>query len=369
MVAAIVLFIKMSHSRIAIDLCCGAGGLSLGFEQAGFQVIAAVDNDPINVQTHTENFPDCHTLLGSLGDITAKDLRDEAYLGDEDIDVVVGGPPCQGFSLIGKRDPNDTRNEVLFDFVRLALEIKPKYIVIENVIGLIRGEAANFAERLLLLLRTKSYVCPGAWSLNASNFGVPQNRNRVFFVAAREGFTVPEPPKPDKEYLAPTVWDAISDLVGLGSARIGSTGLYRGELGPATEYSANLRNSENVPLTACHKPRHGPKVRARFKRTQPGTHEPISRFFRLSAQGQAHTIRAGTTVEKGSYMAARPIHPTQDRCITVREAARLHGYPDGFVFNGTRWHGFRQVGNSVPPPLAKIIAASIWSLVEVNGRS
>lgn len=354
----------MEQSPIAIDLCCGAGGLSLGFEQAGFTVVAAVDNDPINVRTHIENFPDCHTLLGSLDEFTGQSLREVACLGGEEIDVVIGGPPCQGFSLIGKRDLHDARNQVLFDFVRLALDLEPKFIVIENVIGLIRGQAAKFAHEVIELLESSGYSCPRYWSLNARDHGVPQNRPRVFFVAARNGFNVPSEPYPAPGYAAPTVWDAISDLEVLGEARIGSSGLFRGTLGEPSEYSKPLRSEQMLPITACHKPRHSQAVKNRFKRTKEGSHEPISRFFRLSARGQANTLRAGTTAEKGSFMAARPIHPTQERCITVREAARLHGYPDTFQFHNTRWHGFRQVGNSVPPPLAKAVAMAVLSSIK-----
>jgi DNA (cytosine-5)-methyltransferase 1 len=344
---------------IGVDLCCGAGGLSLGFEQAGIQVAAAIDLDPLNVEVHTNNFPFCHTILGSLDEFTAKQFREQASLKGESIDVVFGGPPCQGFSLMGKRDLNDPRSVVLLDFARLAVSLEPDFIVAENVAGLLQGAARCFLDAYFRILTEAGYHCDEPWLLNAADFGVPQSRRRVFLVAAKKKAWLPVKPVAPEGYKTPTVWDAISDLEVIGRARIGSTALLRAELGNPSEYALQLRTAGDEPLANCGKARHSKVVARRFRDTPAGAQEPISRFYRLSKNGTCNTLRAGTGSDRGSYMAARPIHPTQSRCLTVREAARLHGYPDSFLFHKTRWHGFRQVGNSVPPPFARVVATTI----------
>ena len=348
---------------IAVDLCCGAGGLSLGIETAGFSVRAALDIDPKNAEYHHRNFPASKTVCGSITEFTGAQFREVSDLAQLEIDLVFGGPPCQGFSLMGKRDLLDERNGVLLDFARLAMELNPRMILIENVTGLLRGQTRAFADALQSSLETGGYNVAAVWRLNARDYNTPQDRRRIFFIAVRADVVTPDaPPLPAATYTAPTVWDAISDLTVLGPARIGSTGVYRGPLGQPSTYAKSLRLVKEVKgaLTCCHKARHSPVVARRFANTAQGSHEPISRFYRLPQEGVAHTIRAGTTSDKGSFMAARPIHPTQPRCITVREAARIQGFPDSFEFHPTRWHGFRQVGNAVPPPLALAVGLQLY---------
>jgi DNA (cytosine-5)-methyltransferase 1 len=128
----------------AIDLFCGAGGMSLGFEQAGFDILSAVDIDPIHVAVHSFNFPECNTIWGDISKIAGTDL-----IGNKQVDVVLGGPPCQGFSLIGKRDMDDPRNDMISQFVRIVKEIHPRYFVMENVYGLAVGKAKSLLSSIV----------------------------------------------------------------------------------------------------------------------------------------------------------------------------------------------------------------------------
>lgn len=357
---------------IGIDLFCGVGGMSLGFEQAGFHVVAAVDANEINTATHAKNFPHCKTLHADISKLSGKDLRRDAGLGDREIDVVFGGPPCQGFSMIGKRRLDDSRNLLVYDFARLVRELRPRYFVMENVEGLMAGRAVAVLKSLVRRVRRAGYaVVEPVQILCASDYGVPQRRRRLFVLGARKGLPVPEYPDPaDYASEKPTVWDAIGDLPDV--ANIGyllETDILRRKLGKPSPYAAGLRDTtppwngssgtDNRWLTGCTRTVHRRQTVKRFRAALPGTREPVSRFHRLEKAGLACALRAGTGPEHGSHTAARPIHPVHPRCITTREAARLHSFPDWFVFHPTKWHGFRQVGNSVPPLMAQAVARAI----------
>jgi DNA (cytosine-5)-methyltransferase 1 len=353
--------LRMSKSRLplAVDLFCGVGGLSLGFEQAGFKVVAAIDSNPVNTSTYSQNFPSTKTISADISRLSGAEIRELCAI-DEQIDVVFGGPPCQGFSAIGKRDIADPRNALISEFCRLVSELKPRYFVMENVAGLMYEKSRFILDDALQNLRNQGY----AWispvrMLDAQDFGVPQRRRRVFVLGFRVGEEPPAYPRPLKR--AVTVWHAISDLRVLGRKRsLYSSGEFVGALGSPSQYASKLRrNSINAKLTGCLLCRHEPNVISRFRNTTPGKMERISHFSRLAKTSISPTLRAGTPRSHGSFTAARPIHPTQPRCISVREAARLHSFPDWFQFHGTQWHGFQQVGNSVPPFLARAVARSL----------
>jgi DNA (cytosine-5)-methyltransferase 1 len=352
--------------------------MSLGFEQAGFEVVAAFDLEQIHVDTHKLNFPACRALRGDLSELSGTEIREQGKIGKRDIDVLFGGPPCQGFSLIGKRNASDPRNGLLLHFARLVRELEPKYFVMENVAGLTSGDAAKTLQAFINKARNAGYsVVEPVQVLDASDFGVPQRRRRVLVLGHRSDLPAPRYPKPlsatDKGYAPPTVWDAIGDLPNVDRCKyLLQTDVYRGTLSEATLYSSVLRGETPDPadksrrkprqqpgLSGCLRTKHSGSTISRFKSTPPGTSEAISRFYRLSKNGLSSTLRAGTGPSNGSFMAARPIHPTKPRCITVREAARLHSFPDWFQFHATKWHGFRQIGNSVPPLLARSVAASV----------
>ena len=355
-----------------IDLFCGVGGMSLGFEQAGFDVIAAFDFEPRNVETHEKNFPHCKTVQADISELSGEQLRKDSGLGDTELDVLFGGPPCQGFSMIGKRRLDDSRNLLLYDFARLVGEVKPRYFVMENVAGLMAGAAVKVLKSFIRRVKLAGYnVVEPVQVLCASDYGVPQKRKRVFILGARKGLPLPSyPDASDYASERPTVWDAIGDIPDLdGIKYLLESDVLKRQLGKSSSYASSLHNDtppwenaadgHNGGLTGCMRTAHTATTIKRFAATLPGANEPVSRFHRLKKDGLANTLRAGTGPEHGSHTAARPIHPVYHRCITTREAARLHSYPDWFVFHSTKWHGFRQVGNSVPPRLAEAVFREI----------
>ncbi len=357
---------------IGIDLFAGAGGLSLGFEQAGFDIAAAIEIDPIHCATHAYNFPYSKTLCASVADLRGDDIRAAANIGNADIAAVFGGAPCQGFSMIGKRNFDDPRNHLIFHYVRLVRELQPKYCVFENVKGLTVGQHVEFLEELVAALHAAGYdvVLPYR-VLNAADFGVPQDRRRLFLLGVQRGLPAPRYPDPLPD--RPTVWGAIGDLPDADRfATLQTSDTVVATWETTAPYARRLRGLDRDPddlgyarafdrdlLTCSRRTRHTLQSQQRFCETPPGKIEPISRFFKLDPDGLCNTLRAGTDSARGAFTSPRPIHPYLPRVITVREMARLHSYPDWFRLHGTKWHGARQIGNSVPPLLARAIAREI----------
>jgi DNA (cytosine-5)-methyltransferase 1 len=262
---------------------------------------------------------------------------------------------------MGKRQVDDPRNALLGEFARLITELMPRYFVLENVAGLMIGSARGVLASALRCMRRAGYrVVTPIRILNAMDYGVPQSRERVVILGYRRDQAFPSYPRKSSRKV--TVRHALQDLYSIGrrQAKLRSDH-YKGKIAIRTSYSRYLHSgrTREYILTGCQRCSHEDGIVARFQATAPGTQEPISRFYRLHPNRPAPTIRAGTGRDKGSFTAARPIHPTQPRCITVREAARLHSFPDWFQFHGTQWHGFRQVGNSVPPILAASVARQL----------
>lgn len=363
---------KIKQRPVGIDLFAGAGGMSLGFEQAGFDIAAAVEIDPVHCATHEFNFPRTATICASVVDLSGDDIRQRAGLGNADIDVVFGGAPCQGFSLIGKRALDDPRNQLVFHFVRLVDELRPKYFVFENVKGLTLGKHADFLHELISTLDARGYDCLMPYRvLNAADYGVPQDRRRLFLIGARRGLDLPR--YPEASETTATVADAIADLPDADAfAELNANDAVRVVWETLAPYARRLRGLDRDPgdlayrrefdanlLTSSLRTEHTELSKSRFLATEPGKTEPISRFRKLPADGLCNTLRAGTDSARGAFTSPRPIHPTLPRVITVREAARLHSYPDWFRLHSTKWHGFRQIGNSVPPLLARAVAGEI----------
>ena len=354
-----------------VDLFAGAGGLSLGFEQAGFDVVASVEVDPIHAAVHHHNFPASTAICRSVVCLSGAQIRSLAGLGKQDIDAVCGGAPCQGFSTIGKRALDDPRNSLVHHFCRLVSELRPRYAVFENVRGLTMGAHKAFLDEIIEALSAAGYTVQLPYRvLNAGDHGVPQDRKRLFLLATRHGQVPPDYPAPSPRV---TVQQAIGDLPDadlfdelLDSdhvvATLGRRSLYarklRGEAVDPDDLSHPRRWNPRL-LTASTRTAHTELSRARFRATTPGTTEPISRFLKLDPAGRCNTLRAGTDSARGAFTSPRPIHPHLARVITVREAARLHSYPDWFRFHATKWHGFRQIGNSVPPLLARAVAGCL----------
>lgn len=351
-----------SESLTGVDLFCGAGGLSLGFEQAGVRVAAAVDDDPLNVSAYGKNFPDATVLQGDVRSLTGDELMRSAGIGARRVDVVFGGPPCQGFSVGGHRNDHDPRNQLILEFARIVDELQPRYFVLENVPGIVRGEGRLLEPFFDAVGNAGFDIVEPVRDLDAQDFGVPQRRKRIFVLGWKRTESPPRYPRRSAG-ARPTIWDALGDLPEIERHRsLLSTDVYRGPLGMPSSYAEALRRPPIRPqeneyeLSGCLRTVHSRRTRYRFAKTSPGSREPVSRFFRLDKDAVAPTLRAGSGWDYGRFTAPRPIHPVHPRCITVREAARLQSFPDRFTFHGTKWHGFRQVGNAVPPRLALAIA-------------
>ena len=408
---------------VAVDLFAGAGGLSLGFEQAGFDILAAVEYDPIAAAVHKFNFPRTEIVCADAATVLAEDVRAAARKGwaahhgetdwDGTIDAVIGGPPCQGFSLIGKRAFDDPRNQLVNQFVRLVQTLHPRYFVMENVPGMTsvcaseKKSARKLLELIVEQLKENGYGVLEPQILNAYDYGVPQDRQRLILIGYRHDETAPVYPEKEtrgrtrqartkklvpeekRPELCPTVWEAIGDLPNLDRIEeLRASDVYEldeGELKAieetASPYARRLRELDRDPtnfawprswrkefLTSSLRTVHDEGVVARFEKTDPGHSEPVSRLFRLHADGACSTLRAGTHYERGSFNAPRPIHPKHARVISVREAARLHSFPDWFRFNWTKWHGFREIGNSLPPLVGRAVGAVIGDALGNNAK-
>jgi len=401
---------------VAVDLFAGAGGMTLGFEQAGFDVVCAVETDPAHAAAHRFNFPlcevvqaDARTLTGArLLDAVSSGMRGHGRASDAKIDVVFGGPPCQGFSVGGLLDPEDPRNRLVEEYARLVCALRPRAWVLENVPAMATrslpgGGSQLVVEWLAERMGQAGYDVAASGVLNANRFGVPQDRRRLIVVGTRDGIQVDLPEvrtagrgrTPDRDPRpgefghpatpadlppCPTVADALGDLPDLDRYRelwatdtVALTEADRESMRRSlSQYARRLAGDLPDPddlawprrrspsrLSASMRTAHRLDVIQRFAATTPGEREGISRFMRLHPAGTAPTLRAGTAPDRGSYSAPRPIHYEHPRVISVREAARLHGFPDWFRPTAAKWHGFRQVGNAVTPPMARAVAVEL----------
>jgi len=378
---------------IGIDLFAGAGGLSLGFEQAGFDIAAAVEIDPVHCAAHKYNFPGTAIVPRSVEGLSGSAIVEAAGIGYRPVDCVFGGAPCQGFSLIGHRILDDPRNKLVREFVRIVAELGARTFVFENVKGLTAGRHRAFLDELIAEFEAAGYFVRVPWRvLNAGHFETPQNRERLILLGARKGERLPDYPALSTNIAGgrrrieglpdgPTCGDALGDLPDADrfDALIRSDAVQTAEFGRPSEYGVRMRCLVNDAwhygyvrewnpgvLTSSARTGHTSISRERFHATEGGSVEPISRFFKLAEDSVSNTLRAGTDGARGAFTSPRPIHYRYDRCVTVREMARLHGFPDWFRFNVTKWHGARQIGNAVPPPLAKAIAGKVIEVLDAD---
>lgn len=371
----------------AIDLFSGVGGMSLGFEQAGYDVVAAVELDATHAGAHHYNFPLTEMVRSDVALLSGQNLLEAAARGwrrhgrrgiQPAIDVVFGGPSCQGFSMIGQRRVDDERNKLVGEFARLVSEVRPRAFCLENVPGLMdRRFEATIDEAMLRLSMSGYHLLPEPQILNAIDFGVPQIRKRVFIIGTLDC----EPPvicsSSGIELTVADAFEGLPDprrydsLLSSGSARLLSEDVMARRMARGT-YARRLSGVEADPtdlsrsrvwqrlwITNSLLTKHGVETVRRFAETKPGHVEPISRYYRLAWDRPSRTLRAGTGSDHGSHTSPRPIHPEQHRVITAREAARLQSFPDWFRFNETNWHSHRQIGNSVPPLVARAVASQL----------
>jgi DNA (cytosine-5)-methyltransferase 1 len=362
-----------------IDLFSGAGGLSLGAARAGFSVSAAVEIDSFACETHAKNFPSCKHISEDVATLTGNDLLSRAGLLRGGLDGLIGGPPCQGFSTIGRRQEGDLRNNLFGHFFRLVSEIEPAFFVAENVPGILSDRYDPVRAEAISQVSDRYQVLPPI-RVHADRFGAPTTRTRIFFVGYKpslfnheltlEGFAPPAPPMVTTVGIAldglleeiDAAWQSEEagwrTVVKRGDSWFSDrlTGMRPDGMGDPFSVERYLSRDE---VSGCMGTRHTDDVVRRFAETLPGKSDPISKAIRLRQNGFCPTLRAGTSKERGSYQAVRPIHHTQPRVITAREAARLQGFPDWFVFHSTKWHSFRQIGNSVSPLIGEFVLGRI----------
>ena len=349
------------HAMKLVELFCGTGGFSRGAHLAGFDVAAAYDLDPVLTSSYPINFPKTKIFHRDVSALTGAEI--ERDVGAE-VFGLFGGPPCQGFSDIGRRDVADPRRKLLGHFFRLVKELQPAFFVMENVRGLAYADARSLLTGAVDLIRADYDVTdPHIW--NAADFGAATIRNRMFVIGVRKDLRAPfrNSDLEARRRSPATVKQALADLESIAALpeieQLPGFDRWRiTRRGAPTEYAASLRASDRT-FTGQVITSHTPEVVARFAKVRPGGMDKVGRYPRLKLTGQCPTLRAGTGSDRGSYQSVRPIHPVLNRVITVREAARLQGFPDDHVFHPTVWHSFRMIGNSVSPIMAEAVFSAI----------
>ena len=366
-----------SRRPVVIDLFCGAGGLSEGLVQAGFDPRVAIDFDANALKTYKANHPDTEVVLADIANVTGKQLKQLART--DDIDLVAGGPSCQGFSTHGKRIQDDPRNFLFKHFVRIVGEVRPKMFLMENVKGMLTYSKGYFRKQIEEAFAAIGYRCAFT-TVCAADYGVPQLRHRVLFIGTRIDdvqLTFPKPTHGDgvlglKPYL--TVGDAISDLPKIRHDYKNNAREYASA--PQNKYQTYLRAGAGKTLTmhisaqAQQLANHigqGEGLRdvptrylpARFKKMRTISTGELRRdcttlYHRLNPNRPSYTITCYfRNVASGPFM-----HPHEDRSLSYREAARLMSFPDRYKFEGTNFT--RQIGNAVPVLMAKAIGQELF---------
>jgi DNA (cytosine-5)-methyltransferase 1 len=348
-----------------IDLFSGAGGFSIGFERAGFKTILGLDIHRAAAETFMHNFPEAGFILGDARRVSIE-LVLEATAGLRP-DVITAGVPCQGFSLNNrKRHADDRRNYLFLEVIRFAEALRPKVLVIENVPGMAStrkgGTDLSFVHEVASAIEELGYEVSFA-KLNAADYGVPQTRERIFFVGVERGlpFEWPDPlfgPASLEKRPYVTVWEAIGDLPPLGPGES-----KRGYTAEAHSDYARLMRTGASRLFNHEAPFHDERTLKRIAGTRPGEplYESFKQRIRLDPNRPSPTIIAGGI--RPQFLFA---HPFQNRGLTVREQARLQSFPDTFVFEGGMVQGRALTGNAVPPLLAEALAGAIKRALDGN---
>ncbi len=344
----------MKNNYKIIDLFSGCGGFSYGFQQSGYDVVLGVDNTEIALKTFELNHNNSKTLLADLhNDETIESIVNTVK--GQNIDVIIGGPPCQGFSLTGTRNEKDNRNTLPYKVFDLAKIIKPKAIIIENVPGLTTLYNGKAKEKIISLCDELGYTC-NYKILFAPDYGIPQIRRRVFFVALRKDigtFKFPKPTHNKDNYVG--CEDAIGDLPDLVED-LGNDNLNYDKK-PFSEYQKNMRNGSKVIKNHIGTKHTDLVISVISQVPEGGNHKDLppgvgdSRKFN-EAWTRYHSKKPSKTIDTGHR---NHFHYKWNRVPSVRENARLQSFPDKFIFLGNKTQQYRQVGNAVPPLLGKIL--------------
>lgn len=364
----------MTTQRLtAIDLFCGAGGLSEGFRQAGYTVVAGNDIEVAAGETYKATHPDAEFILGPIQDVTVERLCKASGLRPGELDVLLGGPPCQAYSVNNhQRGMHDARASLFREYLRIVKGMNPKWVVIENVTGITSIAGGAVVQSIKDELRKLGYEVE-CRTLKAEEYGVPQERRRVVFIGNRVGLPIefPEPTHgPAGSGLLPftTIWDAIGDLPPLANGEKGKIAQYAAA--PANWFQTYARESAHKIVLNHEAPRLSAINEARMRHIPIGgswrdiPHDLLpegmkkakrsdhtKRYGRMRPEGLSCTVLTKCDIHWGAY-----IHPYQDRAISVREAARIQAFPDSFFFHGSRTEQYVQVGNAVPPLLGRKVA-------------
>ena len=382
-----------------IDLFAGAGGLSCGLEMAGYKPVLANEYKPVYAETYKFNNPETEVIVEDIREVSGIDIAKKLKIKKGEIDLLAGGPPCQGFSINAPvRSLDDDRNHLFREFIKMTEAFMPKAVLIENVTGIISLGKGTVVQRIYKELNDLGYSVAHK-ILFAGHYGVPQTRFRTIFIGILNSKTKVEFPQPEynangitnftgaKElcfHVAPlwsqnmtpptTVWDALSDLPEITPGE--REGIFGYKTSPASEYQQYLRNgSTNVSNHYCsklgkinlerlkHIPQGGswrdiPRelLPNGLKKARRSDH--TKRYGRLHPEKMCSTILTKCDPHWGSFF-----HPTQDRVISVREAARIQSFPDRFIFKGSITQQYEQVGNAVPPLLARALGLKIKELI------
>jgi len=378
-----------------IDLFAGAGGLTTGFHLAGFESLCAIDLEAKALATYKHNYPSTKIVNQDIRKINASDLRSGLGLKKEELTVLIGGPPCQGFSRnipSEHRHLDDSRNHLYQIFLEFTEEFRPLYVVLENVPEILNAYSGSIRNEVIQQLEAQGYKVTSG-SLNSANYGIPQTRSRAFFLASLDRLV--QFPKQTHsgdirgDYRATkscnqltildsktspvvTVRDAIGDLPNLEAGQEYSGRNY--PFPPETPYqemirngSTNLTNHVARALSDVQMSRVRVLSEGQDARDLPPELAPKKHYS--GAYGRLYWSKPARTITRWVFHpgSGRFFHPTQDRTITIREAARLHSYPDNFHFLGTFNDMASQIGESVPPFLGKAIAESILQVHNSNG--
>lgn len=348
----------LSESSGFIDLFCGAGGFTIGFSKAGWKPLLGVDINKSVATTHIDNFPSIPFLNGDLSDETIFNLTTDRFQ-DKKIGIVVGGPPCQGFSIFGKRrfvntqgylPHDDPRNKLVYSYLNVIKKLKPRWFLMENVPGLANLDNGLFLESLIAEFKEIGYPNTEFKILNAADYGVPQLRRRLIIIGNTTGHVIPWPKK--KYFEKPKEWQKYYRTVG--------------------EVITDLSTEKSLSTFTCHVPmNHKPLLVERYKYIEEGKKlnvdklpEELQTGYRTDkVKNYSHIFKRLHRSNPASTMVpghnAFPIHPWLNRALTVREAARIQTFPDEIEFKGNRQEQCIQVGNAFPPLLAQIIGENI----------
>jgi len=358
------------HEIRCLDLFCGIGGLTLGLEAAGIQSVGGIDHWNEAKATFEHNHKPLKCMFSDLTKTTLKEIEGFFGVTAADIDIIGGGPPCQGFSTVGKRMEADPRNTLWRHYCELVSEIRPAYVIVENVEGMLVGHGGRQAEAVIDGFSEAGYRMK-CKLLRAADYGVPQLRKRTIFLGWLEGLSEPQFPKKSVRELV-TVADAIFDLPALSSKERKT--YYTSE--PMNDYQRerrkgyeNLHNHEaaNHPPELVEVLSHIPDGGNR--KSIPDHLQPKSGFHNSYARLASYKPAIAVTSNMRKPSSARATHPSQHRGLTVREGLRLQSFDDDFVVLGSRTSQYLQVGNAVPPLLAYAIGVEVARAYRANSKA